>query len=71
LHHLTQASSFRMYHFLFMCGVPSTAVFCRESTERFPHTVTRYFLVLYLQFQWSQWLPVWQTIWYSIFSEFI
>jgi hypothetical protein len=29
--------------FLIMCDVPSTAVFCRESTECFPGIVSRYF----------------------------
>jgi hypothetical protein len=34
--------------FRIMCDVPSTAVFCSESIECFPHTASRYFLKLFV-----------------------
>jgi hypothetical protein len=45
--------------FLIMCVVLGTVVFCREFVEFFPGIVSRYFLVLWFQFQWPQWLLVW------------
>jgi hypothetical protein len=54
-----------------MYYVPNTAAFCRGSVECFLGTVYRYFLVLYLQFPWTQWLLVWRSISCSMFAEFL
>jgi len=53
-----------------MCDVSRAAVCCRKSTEWFAGTVVD-FLDLHLQFQWPQWLPVWRSISYPTFAEFL
>ena len=44
--------------FRIMCDVPSIAVFCSESIECFPGTVSKFFLSFLLLFQWLQLLLV-------------
>jgi hypothetical protein len=65
--------------FLVICDVPSGVVVvfffwgggCRESIECCPVVVSRYFVILYLQFCWPEWLSVWQSISCSTFTEFL
>ena len=44
----TQASSFRLQYFPYVCDVPSVAVFCGEYTESFPGVASRFVFKLFV-----------------------